>query len=107
MVRRSDFGTAYMPAATSRDSNGVKNGSAEISCGTTPMAARASRGRSSMSRPQIETVPEVLRHSPARMLMNVDLPAPFGPSRPKIEPRGIARSMPFSACISGVVLVAA
>ena len=33
--------------------------------------------------------------------MKVDLPAPLGPSRPKIEPRGIARSMPFSACIGG------
>ena len=77
-----------------------------ISWGTTPMAARASRGRSSMSRPQIETLPVVFLVRPARMLMKVDLPAPLGPSRPKIEPRGIARSMPFSACMAGVVLVA-
>ena len=68
MVRRSAFGTAYIPAATSSDSFGVKNGSAAISCGTTPMAARASRGLASMSRPQIETWPDVLRQSPARML---------------------------------------
>ncbi len=88
------------------DSRGVKKGSAAISCGTTPMAARASRGRSSMSRPQIATRPLVFRVMPARMLMNVDFPAPFGPSRPKIEPRGMVRSTPFSAVTRGVVLVA-
>ncbi len=107
MERRSFGGTPYMPAWTSRDSRGVKKGSAAISWGTTPMAARASRGRSSMSRPQIFTVPEVLRTRPARMLMKVDLPAPFGPSRPKTDPRGTRRSIPFRACICGVVLVAA
>jgi hypothetical protein len=96
-----------MPAATSSDSIGVKKGSAAISWGTTPMAARASRGRSSMSRPQILTVPEVLLHRPDRMLMKVDLPAPLGPSRPNTDPRGMVRSMPFSARISGVVRVAA
>jgi hypothetical protein len=53
------------------------------------------------------TVPEVLRQRPARMLMKVDLPAPLGPSRPKIEPRGIARSMPLQRLHLGVVLVAA
>ena len=98
---RSFFGTPYMPACTSSDSRGVKKTSAAISCGTTPMAARASRGRWSMSRPQMVTVPEVFRVRPARMLMKVDLPAPLGPSRPKIEPRGIERSMPFSACMAG------
>lgn len=70
------------------------------------MAARASRGRSSMSRPQIRTLPELLLVRPARMLMKVDLPAPFGPSSPKIEPRGTFRSMPFRARFSGAVLVA-
>ena len=106
-VRRSAFLTPYMPAWVSSDSSGVKKTSAASSCGTTPMAARASRGRSSMSRSQILTVPEVLRVRPARMLMKVDLPAPLGPSRPKIEPRGTCRSMPFRARFSGVVLVAA
>ena len=38
--------------------------------------------------------------------MKVDLPAPLGPSSPNIEPRGIVRSIPFSAVFSGVVLVA-
>ena len=105
-MRRSAFGTPYMPAWVSRDSRGVKKTSAAISCGTTPMAARASRGRSSMSRPQSLTVPEVFLERPARMLMKVDFPAPFGPRRPKIEPRGTFRSTPFRARISVVVLVA-
>ena len=105
-MRRSLRGTAYMPAWTSSDSRGVKKGSAAISWGTTPMAARASRGRSSMSRPQIFTVPELFFVRPARMLMKVDLPAPLGPSRPKMEPRGTARSTPRRAFISGEVLVA-
>ena len=53
-----------------------------------------------MSRPQMDTLPEVFFVRPERMLMKVDLPAPLGPSRPKIEPRGIDRSMPFSACMA-------
>jgi len=60
-----------------------------------------------MSMPQIRAVPDVLFTSPARMLMKVDLPAPLGPSRPKIEPRGIARSIPFSACFAPIFLEAA
>ncbi len=84
----------------------MKKTSTVISWGTTPMAARASRGVASMSRPQIFTVPEDLRQSPARMLMKVDLPAPLGPSRPKIEPRGIIRSTPARASFSGTALEA-
>ena len=106
MVRRSAAGTPYMPAWTSSASRGVKKGSAAISWGTTPMAARASRGRASMSRSQMRTRPEVLRTRPASVLMKVDLPAPFGPSRPKIEPRGILRFNPRRACISGAPLLA-
>ena len=105
-VCRSALGTPYMPAWTSMDSRGVKKTSAAISWATTPMQARASRGRSSMSRSQILTVPLDLRTSPARMLMKVDLPAPFGPRRPKIEPLGICRSTPLRAVLAGVVLVA-
>ena len=78
----------------------------EISWGTTPIAALAARVSSSMSRPQIRTAPSDLRVRPDRMLMKVDLPAPLGPRRPKIEPRGIFRSTPFSAFTAGVVRVA-
>ena len=55
---------------------------------------------------ELLTAPPVLRHSPARMLMKVDLPAPLGPKRPKIDPRGTSRSTPESAVLAGVVLVA-
>ena len=72
-----------------------------------PMAARASRGRTSISRPQTVTLPLVLLTRPAMMLMKVDLPAPLGPSRPKIEPRGTARSRPFSAVLAGAAPLAA
>jgi hypothetical protein len=36
----------------------------------------------------------------ARIRIVVVLPAPFGPSRPKIVPTGTSRSMPASACTS-------
>ena len=39
--------------------------------------------------------------------MSVDLPAPLGPSRPKIEPRGMSRSMPSSAVTAGRLPAAA
>ena len=96
-MRRCDLGTPYMPAWVSKDSRGVKKTSAAISWGTTPIAARASRGRSSMSRSQSFTVPEVLLQSPAKILMKVDFPAPLGPNSPKIDPRGILISIPLSA----------
>ena len=65
------------------------------------MAARARRISLSMSLPQMRAVPEVLITRPARMLISVDLPAPFGPSSPKIEPRGTARSTSLSAFFGG------
>ena len=70
----------------------------------TPMAARDWRGLRSWSKPQIRTRPAVFRTSPAMMLMTVDLPAPLGPSSPKIEPVGIVRSSPFSASLGPVRL---
>jgi hypothetical protein len=62
------------------------------SCGTTPIAARALRASRSISMPQMLALPDVLTTSPARILISVDLPAPFGPSSPNSEPRGIAKS---------------
>ena len=38
--------------------------------------------------------------------MKVDLPAPLGPSSPKIDPRGIARSTPLRAVLAATILVA-
>jgi hypothetical protein len=41
---------------------------------------------------QMRAVPALFTTSPARILIKVDLPAPFGPSNPNIEPRGMLRS---------------
>lgn len=51
-----------------------------------------------VSMPQIFHYPWVFFTRPARILMKVDLPAPFGPNQAEEGvPRGIARSTPFSA----------
>src|SRR6185437_14990887 len=60
-------------------------------CGTWKVRARPSSARASgvnavMSRPSNSTLPEVLRRSPVRQLKKVDLPAPFGPIRPRMSP---------------------
>src|SRR6201996_2260341 len=39
-----------------------------------------------MSCPSNSTLPEVVRRSPVRQLKKVDLPAPFGPIRPRMSP---------------------
>jgi hypothetical protein len=64
---------------------------------TIPIDALAFLGCLSMSKPQIDAVPPVLLTSPARMLISVDLPAPLGPSSPKIVPRGTSSVTPSSA----------
>src|SRR5882724_12355755 len=60
-------------------------------CGTWKVRASPSRARSSggscvMSLPSNSTWPEVAGRSPVRQLKKVDLPAPFGPIRPRISP---------------------
>src|ERR1700730_13835515 len=60
-------------------------------CGTWNVRARPSRARASgakrvMSRPSNRTLPEVDDKSPVRQLNSVDLPAPFGPIKPKMSP---------------------
>src|SRR5882724_13494253 len=60
-------------------------------CGTWKVRARPSRARSSgasrvMSLPSNSTWPEVAARSPVRQLKKVDLPAPFGPIRPRMSP---------------------
>src|SRR6516165_2734531 len=60
-------------------------------CGTwkvraSPSAARASGVKSVMSCPENSTLPEVVLRSPVRQLKKVDLPAPFGPIRPRMSP---------------------
>src|SRR5262249_35971164 len=60
-------------------------------CGTWKVRARPSSARASgvnavMSRPWNSTWPDVVCRSPVRQLKNVDLPAPFGPIRPRMSP---------------------
>src|SRR5258708_16481726 len=60
-------------------------------CGTwnvraRPRCARASGVSLVMSWPPNSTLPEVETRSPVRQLKKVDLPAPFGPIRPRISP---------------------
>src|SRR6266478_2729299 len=60
-------------------------------CGTwkvraRPRCARASGVRLVMSWPSNKTLPEVDERSPVRQLNSVDLPAPFGPIRPRMSP---------------------
>src|SRR5215469_8214385 len=60
-------------------------------CGTwkvraSPSSARASGIRAVMSWPSKNTLPAVAAKSPVRQLKKVDLPAPFGPIRPRMSP---------------------
>src|SRR5215218_9627216 len=60
-------------------------------CGTWKVRARPSCARASgvmavMSWPSKNTLPEVAARSPVRQLKKVDLPAPFGPMRPRMSP---------------------
>src|SRR6202022_821051 len=60
-------------------------------CGTWKVRARPSCARTSgprlvMSRPSKKTLPDGDRRSPVRQLNSVDLPAPFGPIRPRMSP---------------------
>ena len=49
------------------------------------------------SMPRIRIDPELGRSRPVRHLIVVDLPAPFGPRKPKKLPAGTARSIPSTA----------
>src|SRR6516162_8814864 len=60
-------------------------------CGTwkvraNPSCARISGARRVTSRPSKKTLPDVDDRSPVRQLKKVDLPAPFGPIRPRMSP---------------------
>src|SRR3984893_12626435 len=60
-------------------------------CGTwkvraSPSPARASGVSDVMSWPSNSTLPELDRRSPVKQLKKVDLPAPFGPIRPRMSP---------------------
>ena len=76
----------------------VSKAPAVSSWGTRPIMLRAARKSRPMSCPATVTVPVVAVTVPQTMPISVVLPAPLGPSRPKISPRRISRSTRFRAC---------
>ena len=67
-------------------SSTVRSISLVSACGITPIVRRASSGSVRTSYPEIFAAPPVIGISVVIIRINVDLPAPFGPSRPKISP---------------------
>src|SRR5206468_2546989 len=59
----------------------------QIACGASPR----------ISSPRYATAPSSARSRPARMLKNVDLPAPFGPMSARISPRARSKLTPSTA----------
>src|ERR1051326_6061025 len=68
-----------------RFSSTDKSGSLVSACGITPIHRRTSFGFFETSYPAIRVVPAVIGMSVVIMRISVDLPAPFGPSSPKIS----------------------
>ena len=105
-VYEAFFSRPLQRLASSSDSVNAPSRNPEVlrasaSVGYQTMHARAAIGWLSISWPQSDAVPPDLFTSPAKMLIKVDLPAPFGPKRPKIDPFGTVKSTCFSACLSG------
>ncbi len=65
-----------------------------------PICARSAAASLTTSSPATRAVPPSGGSSVVRMRTAVVLPAPFGPSRPRIVPAGATRSMPSSAVTS-------
>ena len=74
-------------------------------CGITPMQLRASSGSFATSKPLMSARPLVMGSSVVIMRISVDLPAPFGPSRPKISPCCTLNEMSSTAVKSPYFLV--
>ena len=85
------------PRVNDTDDQTLSNTSTAGSWGTSPIIERAARASRMMSWPSTVTVPPLGLTSPQMTLINVVLPAPFGPSIAKISPRRISRLTLFSA----------
>ena len=79
------------------------SGTIKTSCGTTVMPSRdASLGRVTTTQlSPTKKSPSSAACTPLRILMSVDLPAPFSPSKAWISPRFRSRSTPSSAVTPG------
>jgi hypothetical protein len=67
------------------------------SWGTTPILARISEPWVAASRPSTRSEPPLSGETQLIMRMVEDLPAPFGPRKPKASPGTRAKSMPSTA----------
>src|SRR3954471_10532815 len=81
----------------SRFSSTDSSRSVVIACGMTPIERRTSAARFVTSKPLMTTVPLVGGSSVVIIRISVDLPAPLGPSRPKISPASTANDTPLTA----------
>src|SRR4051812_43200867 len=71
----------------------------------TPMRGLMASASRATSTPRTDTSPPSGSRSPSRISTVVVLPAPFGPSRPKISPLATSKSMPATAWTSPYRLV--
>src|ERR1700677_3013739 len=94
-----------MPAMNVTFSAAVSSGSTVRSCGTQPTWRRTATGSAVTSSPATRAVPDVGRSSVRRMRIVVVLPAPFGPSSPKISLLPTSKLAPSSALVEPKSLV--
>ena len=80
-----------------RFSSTLSSVSLVIACGMTPIVRRTPSGCLATSKPPTVAVPLVGGRSVVSMRISVDLPAPFGPSRPKTSPGCTVNDMPSTA----------
>src|SRR6185437_3574764 len=80
-----------------RFSHTVRSPSLVMAWGITPMERRAVSGALRTSAPSMMAVPEVISSRVVIIRISVDLPAPLGPSRPKISPSSTAKETPSAA----------
>jgi hypothetical protein len=91
-ARRSPRGTRYRCAKTSRFCSTVSVMSRLSSWGTTPHSARADLRVARQVKPSTSISPSSAIACAVSSRIVVDLPAPFGPSRPTHVPSGTSRS---------------
>ena len=80
------FGTPYSSAWKRRFCSAVRYVSRVVSWNTRPMLRRTASRSVAESWPATIAVPAVAFASVQRILIVVDLPAPFGPRKPKVSP---------------------
>src|SRR6185295_1734184 len=90
-------GTPYSFEKMMRFSSTLSSRSLVMACGMTPIDRRTPSACLLTSKPLISAVPEVGGSSVVSIRISVDLPAPFGPSSPKISPSSTANEIPFTA----------